>query len=729
MDNDKDFSASYRELNSTIVNLLDSFSALSALSSLDLRNVDEQTMLRNALKGLVQNIDVENCSIFLLKGNVLVNCTGLDWDDILHEEKSVTLEHSVDCTIVASIGEGIMGLAVQQKSLQHCRNCFTDKRFKSVPGRKIGSLISVPIFQVGGDVLGVLNISHPEPDFFDLWHERFLLVYCHCLGQLLSNYRLLNHMELEIEKRTIQLRKALDETRIAEQGLRMFKTVIDSLQEAVVIRNSAGSLVYGNPAYEKLFGHYPPDAGVTGILDNYAPESARIIEEEVIPRILRRESWEGELEGVAANGRRFPLWQLSGAVYSASGALLFIFSFMRDNTRHKEDEEEKKRLEQQLHHSQKMEAIGQLAGGVAHDFNNIITAITGYAHLLFMKLDEDDPMRQFAGQIIASSERAANLTQGLLAFSRKQVVHPKPVNVNDMISKVEKLLRRLIREDIDLMIELSDRDLFVMGDAGQLEQIMINLSTNARDAMPDGGVLTISTDLKVIDDEFIKCHGFGSAGKYVCISASDTGAGIDEKIREKIFEPFFTTKEVGKGTGLGLAIVYGVVSQQKGYIDVCSKPGHGTSLRIYLPLISGKGEAVSVEMGKEPSVGTETVLIAEDDEDVRTFDANLLGRFGYRVLSASDGDDALEKFISRKDDIDIVVLDVVMPGKNGKEVHDRIQKIRPGTRVLFTSGYSSDIISSKGLVEGEYDFIEKPHSPLKLLSKLREMIDHVERRP
>jgi PAS domain S-box-containing protein len=724
----KDFSASYKELNSTIVNLLDSFSALSALSSLDLRNVDEPTMLRNALKGLVQNIDVENCSIFLLKNEALVNCTGLDWDDLLREEKTGTIERSPDPTLIASIGEGIMGLAVQRKSLQHCRNCFSDKRFKSVPGMKIGSLISVPIFRMGGEVLGVLNISHPEPDFFDLWHERFLVVYCHCLGQLLSNYRLLNNMELEIAKRTIQLRQALDETRAAEQGLRMFKTIIDSLQEAVVIRDPVGSLVYVNPAYEKLFGRSQRDAGFSDIFDNYVQDSARIVEEKVLPRILRRESWEGELEAIDAEGRRFPLWQLSGAVHSASGALLFIFSFMRDNSRHKEAQEEKKKLEQQLHHSQKMESIGQLAGGIAHDFNNIITAITGYAHLLFMKMHEDDPMRQFTGQIIASSERAANLTQGLLAFSRKQVIHPKPVNVNVLILKVEKLLRRLIREDIKLTIELSTHELFVLADAGQMEQILINLSTNARDAMPDGGALKVSTELKVIDDEFIKDHGFGSPGKYACITASDTGIGIDDKIREKIFDPFFTTKEVGKGTGLGLAIVYGVVSQQNGYIDVCSGPERGTSLRIYLPLISGKEEEARVEASRLPSFGTETVLIAEDDEAVRTFDTNLLSRFGYNVLAASDGDEALEKFMSRKDDIDIVVLDVVMPGKNGKEVHDRIQKIRPGTRVLFTSGYSSEIVKSKGLVEGDYDFIEKPHTPLKLLSKLREMMDYGERR-
>jgi signal transduction histidine kinase len=583
----KDFSESFRELNGRFIHLLDSFSALSALSSLELRNVDEPTMLRNALKGLMQNLDIETCSIFLLKDGQLVNSTGLSWDDLVNGEEASALKTWDSSTLTASIGEGIMGLAVKNRALQHCRDCSADSRFKEVPDQEIGSLISIPIFQMGGEVLGVLNISHTKPHFFTEWHERFLSVYCHCFGQLLSNYRLLNHMELEIERRI----------------------------------------------------------------------------------------------------------------------------------------EERKKLEAQLLHAQKMEAIGLLAGGVAHDFNNIITAITGYAHLLSMRMDADDPLRHFSEQIIASSERAANLTQGLLAFSRKQVINPQPVNVNEIIKRVEKLLRRLIGEDIALGSEICDSELFVMADKGQLEQIMINLATNARDAMPDGGELTISTGHEEITDDFIKAHGFGAPGEYVCVSVTDTGIGMDEKTREKIFEPFYTTKEVGKGTGLGLAIVYGIVSQQNGYITVSSGPGEGTSFRIYLPAIEGRAEEAVSEEHVLPASGSETLLIAEDDDDVRKFDAAILEQFGYRVLTAVDGADALRIFADHKDVIDLAILDVVMPMKNGKEVHDVIQKIRPGARVLFTSGYTADIINRKGVMRGEFEFIEKPHSPLELLKKVRDVLD------
>jgi signal transduction histidine kinase/CheY-like chemotaxis protein len=577
---DKDFSAAYRELNDRIISLLDSFSALSALSSLDLRNVDETTMIRNALKGLMQNLDIERCSVFLLKDGELVNCAGLDWDDLLIGDDRENAKYHVSSTFNASIGEGIMGLAVQHKSLQHCRDCSADSHFKTSPDRKIGSLISIPIFQMGGEVLGVLNISHSVPNVFNEWHERFLVVYCHCLGQLLSNYRLVNHMELEIEKRTAQ-----------------------------------------------------------------------------------------------------------------------------------------------LYHSQKMEAIGQLAGGVAHDFNNIITAVSGYAHLLFMKMDADDPLRHFAEQIIASSERAANLTQSLLAFSRKQVIHPKPVNVNSVINRVEKLLRRLIGEDITLKTDLSEREIFVLADSGQFEQIMINLATNARDAMPDGGELTISTGHEEIDDGFVKTRGFGSPGKYVRVSVSDTGIGMEDKVREKIFEPFFTTKDVGKGTGLGLAIVYGIVSQQNGFIDVSSGIGKGATFNIYMPAIKEQTEENLPQRNTLPLAGAETVLIVEDDEDLRKFDVSFLEQCGYRVLTAADGEAALEKFARHKDKIDIVIVDVVLPGINGKEVHDRIMEMRPGTKVLFTSGYTADVIEKKGLAVDKYNFIEKPRSPLELLKKMRDVLN------
>ncbi len=262
--------------------------------------------------------------------------------------------------------------------------------------------------------------------------------------------------------------------------------------------------------------------------------------------------------------------------------------------RHVEDERE--RLLTQLLQAQKMEAVGQLAGGISHDFNNILTAMIGYGHLLKMKMKEDDPLRTYADNILSLSDKAANLTQSLLAFSRKRIMNPCPANLNEIIKRIDYLLSRIIGEDIKLQTVLSEKDLIVMADSGQIEQVLMNLATNARDAMPKGGLLTIGTETLDIDEEFIKEHGFGNEGEYALISLTDTGAGMDRETREKIFEPFFTTKEVGKGTGLGLSMVYGIIKQHEGYINVYSEPGRGTTFRIYLPLIEAKVDEIKPEV-------------------------------------------------------------------------------------------------------------------------------------
>jgi signal transduction histidine kinase/CheY-like chemotaxis protein len=384
---------------------------------------------------------------------------------------------------------------------------------------------------------------------------------------------------------------------------------------------------------------------------------------------------------------------------------------------------EKKKLEDQLRHSQKMEAVGQLAGGIAHDFNNILTAIIGYGSLMKMKMEEDDPLRFHLQQILDTSERAANLTRGLLTFSRKQVISPRPVNLNESIKNVEKLLRRLIGEDIEMKVDLSDADLTLLADSGQIEQILMNLATNARDAMPKGGSLTVRTELIVFDREFLRMHGEGMLGSYALISVRDTGAGMNEKTKERIFEPFFTTKGSGRSTGLGLSIVYGIVKRHNGYILCDSEPGKGTTFKIYLPTI--KSETVKSEAAMPPAVlgGAETVLIAEDDAAVRTLMKEMLVRFGYSVVEAIDGEDAITRFMENRDRIRLLVLDVIMPIKNGKEVFEEITKVRPDVKVIFSSGYTADILQRKGIPEEDQNFIAKPLSPTELLKKVRETLD------
>jgi signal transduction histidine kinase len=390
----------------------------------------------------------------------------------------------------------------------------------------------------------------------------------------------------------------------------------------------------------------------------------------------------------------------------------------------KEDITERKKLEEQLRQAQKMEAVGQLAGGIAHDFNNILTAIIGYGNIALMKIPEGDPLRSYLGQMLAAAERAAALTKSLLAFSRKQIINLRPVSVNAIIERVEKLLQRSIGEDIELKTALTEKDTAVLADSGQIEQVLINLAMNARDAMPNGGNLIIETGQAEIDDQYIKSHGYGKLGMYVLISVTDSGEGMDEKTRDRIFEPFFTTKEVGKGTGLGLSMVYGSVKQHSGFINVYSEPGRGTTFTIYLPLLkAGARPAAAGEPAPPPKGGTETILLAEDDTALRNLARGVLEEFGYTVIEAVDGQDAVEKFIMLKDRIQLLILDVVMPKKNGKEAFEEAKKIKPGIKALFTSGYPAEIIQKKGILDAGINFIIKPHQPQDLLRKIREVLD------
>ena len=407
--------------------------------------------------------------------------------------------------------------------------------------------------------------------------------------------------------------------------------------------------------------------------------------------------------------RSYPITDASGTVVSA-------IETVNDIT-------EKRKLEDQLRQAQKMEAIGTLAGGVAHDFNNILTAIIGYSNIVKMKMNSDDPLQSAVDQVLTSSDRAAHLTHSLLAFSRKQVINPKPVDLNDIVRNIEKLLRRLIGEDIDLSTQIAETSLIAMADAGQIEQVLMNLATNARDAMPEGGALTIRTEEIELGADFITAHGSGKPGKYALISVSDTGQGMDATMRDKIFEPFFTTKELGKGTGLGLAIVYGIVKQHEGAVNVYSEPGKGTTFRIYLPLIVTSVKETSAEKAAPPRGGTEAILLAEDDTEVRNIITIVLKNFGYRVIEAVDGQDALDKFAATGKEIDLMILDVIMPRKSGKEVYDAVRAVRPDLAVLFVSGYTADIVHKKGIFEEGIEFLSKPVSPHDLLRKIREVLD------
>ncbi|OPY77929.1 MAG: Blue-light-activated protein [Syntrophorhabdus sp. PtaU1.Bin153] len=387
-----------------------------------------------------------------------------------------------------------------------------------------------------------------------------------------------------------------------------------------------------------------------------------------------------------------------------------------------EDITERRLLESQLLQAQKMEAIGTLAGGVAHDFNNILSVVTGYAGLMRLKMEEDDPLKIYVEHILFSVDKAVYLTQSLLAFSRKQVADLKPINLNEAIERIKKILSRLIGEDIDLKTILVRDKLTVLADYGQLDQVLMNLATNARDAMLNGGSLLIETRVTDIDEEFVATQGFGKPGRYAAVFVSDTGCGMDKKTQARIFEPFFTTKEVGKGTGLGLSMIYGIVKQHSGFIQVQSALGKGATFVVYLPLVDEDKQ----EQKDEEEIligGTETILVAEDEGDLRALMVTILANAGYTAVEAVDGEDAVRRFQEHGDMVDLVVLDVVMPRMNGKEAYHHIKLLRPETPVLFASGYTDDIIHQKGVYDEGLNFIAKPLVPTEFLKRIREILD------
>ncbi|TAN39531.1 MAG: PAS domain S-box protein [Nitrospirae bacterium] len=437
---------------------------------------------------------------------------------------------------------------------------------------------------------------------------------------------------------------------------------------------------------------------------------------------LTRRVFEGEtgtlvFEVVGIKGRH--VWLETHAVpfRNEKDEIVALLGITRDITEHR-------RLEEQLRQSQKMESIGTLAGGVAHDFNNILTAIIGYGHLTLMSMGPDDPVRLNIENMLEAAERAAHLTKDLLLFSRKQLINKRPIDLNAIVRKLEKFLARVIGEDISFQTNLPDPELRVLADAHQLEQVLMNLATNARDAMPMGGSFTLTTGQVRLNEQFIALHGYGKPEMYALITVSDTGIGMDEETLKRIYEPFYTTKEVGKGTGLGLAVIYGIVRQHEGFIHAYSEPGLGTTFRIFLPLLASmQGDEQAQPEMVSPAQGTETVLLAEDNHVVRNLTETVLKDSGYTVISAVDGEDAVQKYREHKDRIQLLLFDLIMPKKGGKEAYDEIRAIMPDVKILFTSGYSPDIVRAKTTLGNSAAIAYKPISPGDLLRKVRSILD------
>lgn len=510
-------------------------------------------------------------------------------------------------------------------------------------------------------------------------------------------------------------RQAEDALRESEDRLyRLAAMAID----AIIMLGELGTVTFCNAAAEKMFGY--PAGGLTGanFQGLFVPGQLVATAKEAIAPFedLFSEPAPGssrDRTGIRRDGTRFPLeLSISGMKLRDSWHAIAI---LRDTTG-------RKTLEAQLLQAQKMETIGLLAGGIAHDFNNILNVIIGYGSLFDVQMSADDPLRKNLGEIMAAAQRGANLTRSLLDFARKQPINPLPTRLHDILGRSQKSLERVIGEDIRLEVACSEEGLNVTVDGAQIEAVLTNLATNAKAAMPDGGTLSILCTLVELDADFIRLHGFGRPGHFALVSVADTGIGMDRETTRRVFEPFFTTKVLGKGTGLGLSSVYSIVKQHDGYVDVGSELGVGTTFRVYLPLTSAEvdpGEQVT-ESASEG--GTETILLAEDDDAVRNLTAWALTRFGYRVITATDGENAVTQFLAHRESIQLLLFDMIMPNRNGKEAFDEIRQLSPGVRVLFMSGYTADILDKTDLDVG-LEFIAKPFSSADLKRKVRETLD------
>ncbi|MBI1967608.1 MAG: PAS domain S-box protein [Gemmatimonadetes bacterium] len=512
----------------------------------------------------------------------------------------------------------------------------------------------------------------------------------------------------------IERKRAEERLRDSE---RRFRALIEHSSDAIALFGPDGAIRYGSPATTRVLGYALDEFVGRNAFEFIHPDDQPLVRERLTDALQRP----GAQVSVHARVRHQDgSWHLLQGVFTNLlddpdvGAIVNNYY----------DITESRRLEDQLRQAQKMEAVGRLAGGLAHDFNNILTAIAGYSDLLLEDLPLQDPRREDVEEIRKAAERAAALTRQLLAFSRRQVLQPKVIDLNAVVASAEKLLRRLIGEDVTLATRLEPALWAVRADPGQIEQVIVNLAVNARDAMPQGGQLTIETANTLLDQAYADEHQPVTAGEYVMLAVTDTGIGMDKETQAHIFEPFFTTKERGKGTGLGLAMVYGIVKQSGGFIWVYSEPEQGTTFKSYLPRVVESVEAAPSEPARAPrTAGSETILLAEDEEAVRRVARETLTRHGYTVLQAPAGAVALALAGNYQDAIHLLLTDVVMPGMSGRQLADRLTALRPGLKVLYMSGYTDDAIVREGRLEPGLAYLQKPFRPDALARKVREVLD------
>jgi two-component system, cell cycle sensor histidine kinase and response regulator CckA len=535
-------------------------------------------------------------------------------------------------------------------------------------------------------------------------------------------------LEARVRERTAELAEAnaalrleIEDRRQAEEALRqseeLYRSLVETSPEAIVLFGLDGRIRMANRQALATFGYDAAEMIGRDRMDLHAPES----------RETGGDNWEAILEtGRTAHVECHMVRKDASVLDAEINAALIVDGQGKPQAILKviRDVSDRKRLEGQFLQAQKMEAVGRLAGGVAHDFNNMLCVINGYAEMLLSDPGQGQQAQAALEEVLKAGGRAASLTRQLLAFSRQQVIAPRVLDLNAVVADVGTMLRRLIGEDVELTTVLDPSLRRVKADPAQVEQVLMNLAVNSRDAMPRGGKVTIETANVELDEAFARTHHVGRPGYYVLLAVSDTGCGMDEATKAHVFEPFFTTKGLGKGTGLGLATVYGVVKQAGGYVYVYSEPGRGTAFKIYLPSVEETAPEGAPHAGlPEGPRGGETILLAEDEEAVRTVTRLFLQQHGYTVLETGDGDEALRVGGEHEGRIDLLISDVVMPGLGGRELADQLTALRSELRVLYLSGYTDDAVVRHGVLEAETAFLQKPFGSGDLARKVREVLD------
>ena len=609
---------------------------------------------------------------------------------------------------------------------------FVDEQDSAPSSKKLGRGLTDYIIRTGQPLLATPEVLQAMEDRGEVerngsrsldWMGMPLKVNSHTFGALVvqTYSKNIRYGERDKEILTFVARQVASAVEIKRNELALrrsearYRSLVQSSVYGIYRSSLEGRFLDVNQALITMLGYESPEEVL--LLD---PEKDIFAQPREHARLVDEFRRTGRLDGIELKWKRrdggIITVRISGRAVSSTDEPADVLEAIA------EDVTDRRALEDQFRQSQKMEAVGRLAGGVAHDFNNLLMVISGYAEVILADLPGEHPLHEKGRAIQIAADRATTLTRQLLAFSRKQLLELKVVDVNAIVADMERLLRPLIGENIELAAVLTPQAAHVRADAGQLEQVLMNLVVNAKDAMPNGGRLTIQTQNILMDESLRRGQQFIRPGNYVMLSVSDTGTGMDKETQSRIFEPFFTTKEKGKGTGLGLSTVYGIVKQSGGYVMVQSEVGHGTSFHIYLPQVQGAAEKHPAPTPAAAAGGSETILLVEDEESVRQLVRDTLASKGYRVLEADSGEAGIAIADKHEGQIDLIITDVMMPGMSGREMVNKLNQTRPAIRILYLSGYTEDAIVSEGKFESGTAFLQKPFSLQSLSKKVREVL-------